>query len=216
MITIPEAVERIVRKSPFLEEGLTMKIFNLSALARLIRPDVEKHVMKDVQDGAIIVALSRLSRRIQKRIRQTKSAFRTAPDLIVRSNLFEMTFAASETLPLNQKRLLDRTARYPNAFVTLTHGINETTLIAGRDLEAAISANFKDEKLIKKIVGLSSVTLMLPKNTAQTPGVYSHVLKALAMEGINVIEVVSTLNEFTIILEDKDIDSSFSIIKRLF
>jgi hypothetical protein len=33
---------------------------------------------------------------------------------------------------------------------------------------------------------------------------------------IAVPEVVSTLNEFTIILEDKNIDLSFSIIKRLF
>ncbi len=57
---------------------------------------------------------------------------------------------------------------------------------------------------------------MLPKGTALIPGVYSYILKALAWEGINVVEVVSTLNEFTIILEDKKIDSAFAVIKRLF
>jgi aspartokinase len=216
MITIPETVERIVRKSPFLEEGLTLGILNLSALARLIRPEIEKETMKDVQDGAIIVALNRLSRKIQKRIRRTQSAFKQAPDLIVRSNLFEMTFAVSETIPLNQKRLLEKTSRIPNSFVTFTQGIHETTLFAGHDLEATVIAFFKDEKLIMKIEGLSSVTLILPKDTTQIPGVYSHILKALAWEGINVVDVVSTLNELTIVLDDKDIDSAFSIIKRLF
>jgi hypothetical protein len=48
------------------------------------------------------------------------------------------------------------------------------------------------------------------------PGVYSYILKALAWDGIPVIEVVSTSNEFTIILEDRNIDPAFGLIKRLF
>jgi hypothetical protein len=33
---------------------------------------------------------------------------------------------------------------------------------------------------------------------------------------LNVVEVVSTLNEFTIVLEERVIDAAFAIIKRLF
>ncbi len=47
-------------------------------------------------------------------------------------------------------------------------------------------------------------------------GIYGNILKALAWEGINVSEVVSTLKELTIVLEEKLIDAAFSIIKRLF
>ena len=66
--------------------------------------------MKTVQDGAIIVALNRLSRTSPDGAARP-SAFRQAPDLIVRFNLFEMTFANSETLIQKQKKLLDRPAR---------------------------------------------------------------------------------------------------------
>ena len=45
MITIPEVVENIVRKSLFLEEALSLGIVNISALTRLIKRDVEKEVM---------------------------------------------------------------------------------------------------------------------------------------------------------------------------
>jgi hypothetical protein len=216
MITIPEAIERIVRKSPYLEEGLALGILNLSALARLIRPEVERETMKDITDGAVIVALNRLSGRIHKRTKRTRGAFGRAPELNVRSNLFEMTFANSESLPLKQKRLLEKTARVGRAFLTFTQGIHETTLIAGLELEPAVAAIFSDEKLISRIGRLSSVTVLLPPGTPLIPGVYSYILKALAWEGINVIEVVSTLNELTIILEDRTIDTAFSIIKRLF
>jgi hypothetical protein len=216
MITIPESVERIVRKSPNIEEALALGILNLSALARLIRPEIEKETMKEVKDGAVIVSLNRLSRRILKRTKRTRSAFQSAPDLIVRSNLFEMTFANSNDLPVKLKNLLNRTARMQNAFITFTQGINETTLVAGHDLEATVASAFKGEKLISKIGRLSSVTVLLPHGTALVPGVYSHILKPLAWEGLNVVEVVSTLNELTIVLEDKNIDLAFSIIKRLF
>ena len=216
MITIPAAVERIIRDSPYLEEAMGLGILNLSALGRLIRPDVAKAVMKDVRDGAVVVALNRISCRMGRREKRTKSVFRTAPELIVRSNLFEMTFTRSETLPLKQKQLMAKTSKVRNAFITFTQGVNETTFIAGRELEATVSASLKGEKLILRIGRLSSVTILLPHGTALIPGVYSHVLKALAWEGINVVEVVSTLNELTIILEDKNIDSAFSVIKRLF
>jgi len=105
MITIPESVERIIRKSPYMEEALALGILNLSAVARLIRPEIEKETMKGVKDGAVIVSLNRLSRRILKKTKRTRSAFRAAPDLIVRSNLFEMTFANSDELPMKQKKL---------------------------------------------------------------------------------------------------------------
>jgi hypothetical protein len=216
MITIPDAVERIVRRSPFLEECLALGILNLSALARLVRPEVEKEALKDVRDGAVIVALNRLARRIHKRSKRTKSAFGRAPELNVRSNLFEMTFANSESLPLKLKKLLEKTARVARAFLTFTQGIHETTLVAGRELEDIVGTLFEGEKLLARIGKLSSVTVLLPPGTALIPGVYSYILKALAWEGINVIEVVSTLNELTIVLEDRTIDTAFSIIKRMF
>ncbi len=216
MITVPAAVERLVRDTPYLEEALGLGVLNLSALGRLIRPDVAKAVMKDVRDGAIVVALNRLSRRMGRRAKRTQSVFRTAPELIVRSNLFEMTFRRSETLPQKQKHLMEKTSRARNAFMTFTQGVNETTFIAGRELEAVLSASLKGEKLISRIGKLSSVTILLPHGTAIVPGVYSYVLKALAWEGINVVEVVSTLNELTIVLEDKSVDRAFAVIKRLF
>jgi len=216
MVTVPEIVEKIVKKSAFLDEALALGILNISALARLIKPEVEREAMKEIQEGAVIVALNRLSQKIGRRARTQKKIFRSAPDLIVRSNLIEMTYANSKSLALKQKKLLEEMGGRHNYFLTFTQGINETTIIASKELKKKVLAIFKEEKLTGQIESLSSVTVLLPQGTALIPGVYSYILKALAWEGINVVEVVSTLNEFTIILEDRSIDSSFSIIKRLF
>ena len=215
MITIPEAAEQIVKKSMFLREALLLGIVNLSALARRIKPEVEKITMKEVQEGAIIMALNRLSQKLRKRAERQKRVFGSAPDLIVRSNLMEISYSNSELLVLKQKKLLEK-PDVRQYFLTFTRGINETTIIASQELKEAVLEVFKGEKIISQINNLSSITILLPEGTAMTPGVYSYILNSLAWEGINVVEVVSTYNELTIILEDRNIDLSFSIIKRLF
>lgn len=216
MVTIPEVVEEVVRASPFLDEALAQGIVNLSALARRIKPDVERGAMKKVQDGAVIIALNRLARRVGQRARRQRSVFKHAPDLTVRSSLMELTYANSERMFGRQKALFERHGGRPNVFLTVTQGIRETTIIAGRELREKIEAIYKGERLIARIADLSSVTVLLPAGTAAIPGVYHYILKTLAWEGVNIVEVVSTLNEFTIVLGDRDIDRAFSLIKRLF
>ena len=216
MQTVPEIVASIVRASPYLEDALAAGIVNHSGLARRIRAEVEREAQKRVQPGAIIVAVGRLARTVSGRGRPPRTVFRRAPDLIVRLNLFEATYANSAELIRKQRELFSRSGQHPQSFLTITRGINETTIIASRELRARILDVCRGERLISQIGHLGSVTVMLPEGTALIPGVYSFILKALAWEGLNVVEVVSTLNEFTIILEDKAIDAAFSIIKRLF
>ena len=216
MITIPETVENIIKKSPFLAESLSQGIINISALARKIKPQVENEVMKEIQIGAIVMALNRLSKRIQVKTTEGKKLFGSAPDLMIRSNLIEVTFVNSEFLLQNQRLLLERIDDRRNYFFTFTQGIFETTIIAGKELKPEIIALFKDEKIISQFDDLSAITVLLPPGTTLIPGAYDFILKSLAWESINIVEVVSTFNEFTMILNSIESDRAFSIINRLF
>ncbi|TSC55732.1 MAG: hypothetical protein G01um101418_753 [Parcubacteria group bacterium Gr01-1014_18] len=62
---------------------------------------------------------------------------------------------------------------------------------------------------------LSSITIKLPEETITTPGVYYPILKALAWEGINIIEIISIGTELSILFKSNDVDRAFSIIKSL-
>lgn len=216
MITIPETVENIIKKSPFLAESLSQGIINISALARKIKLQVENEVMKEIQIGAIVMALNRLSKRMQAKTTEEKKMFGSAPDLMVRSNLIEITFVNSEFLLQKQRLLMERMENSRNYFLTFTLGIFETTIIAGKELKPEIIAIFNEERIISQFDNLSAITVLLPPGTALIPGAYDFILKSLAWENINIVEVVSTFNEFTMILKSIESDRAFSIIKRLF
>ncbi len=117
---------------------------------------------------------------------------------------------------MNEKKLLDQIKLRQNYFITFTQGVYKTTVIVSSNLEDKILEIFEGEKVISKFNNLSSITIQLPEGAALVPGIYSFILRALAWEGINLIEVVSTFNEFTIIVQNKNINRAFSILKQLF
>jgi len=215
MITIPEIVEKIVKNSTFLEEGLNKKIINLSALSRIIKPEIEKELYKKVKNGAITMALKRLSNKLDHK-KNTKKIFSNTPNIIVRSNLIEITFANSQSLTTNHQKLFEIISKQKEFFGTITEGVFETTLIASEELESVIKKIYQDEKVIIKIMNLSSITIKLPKENIDISGVYYFILKPLAWEGINITEVVSTTHEITLIFREKDIDRAFIVLKSLF
>lgn len=212
MITIPEIVEKIINSSMFLEEGLVEGIINHSALARKLKPEIEKQLIKRVETGAILMAIRRLSRKIKPQP-SFKKIFQSTNDLIVRSNLVEFVIANINFSINMHKELIELAELEEEYFMTITEGVFETTIIASGELKNKIKKILLNQA-ITQLVNLSSITIKLPKENVYMPGLYFYFLKALAKEGINVVEVVSTYTEITLILEDKEVDRAFSVLKK--
>ncbi len=216
MVTISESVSDIVRRKPFLEEALASGLINLSSLAREIHSEVCQRLDKDVKHGAIVMALKRLKPTINFQINlRIKKVVELMGDITVRSNLADYTYRNSSTLTCSQTKLLEIISTRKEIFYAFSQGIYETTLILSDVIGKEIDEIFKDEFLTYKFSDLSSITIKLPEENAQVFGVYYHILKKLAYEGINILEIISTTHEFTVIVNDADVDAAFSVLKRL-
>jgi aspartokinase len=215
MITIPEVVQQIVTREPLVEEGLQKGIINLSAYARSIRPQIEDILMKRVQSGAIVMAL----RRMQVASNQNKvlsGFFHIKPNIIIRSNLTEYTLENSNRSLAAVIEIIRQNAHNHRHIVAITQGVYETALIVNSEWENEAVHIIPQSAIIDIVRDLSAITITLPPSNVETPGVYYTILKSLAWKGINVFDVVSTKNEFTILFEDKDVDSAFTVIKSVF
>lgn len=216
MVTISESVGDIVSKKPFLEEALASGLINLSSLAREIHPEVCQRLEKDVKHGAIVMALKRLKPTINFQINlRIRKVVELMGDITVRSNLVDYTFRNSDTLTSCQTDLLSVISKRKEIFYAFSQGIYETTLILSDVVGDEITKIFDKEVLTYKISDLSSITIKLPEENATVFGVYYHILKKLAYEGINILEIVSTTHEFTVIVNDADVDAAFSVLKRI-
>lgn len=216
MANIGKLTEDIINRSPFLRESLTEELINVSALARKIKPEIEEITKKEIKEGAIIMAIKRMSPGYYHRINlKIKNFMGTLGDFLVRSDLEDFTFENSETLTLSQAELMKSMNDDKDAFYTYCRGVNESTVITSTSVTDKLRQIFKKEKLKSHTADLASITIKLPTVNTEISGIYYYILKHLAWEGINIVEVVSTANEFTVVVKSDDIDSAFSVLMQL-
>jgi len=216
MITVAEVVARLVKSSPFLEEGFSRGIVNYSALARELRPQVEEALLKEVSEAAILMALKRLAEKIDHKRQICEQVMSEIGELTVRSHLFGYTFQKSDSIVEKQKQLLDAARSRNDPFVTFTQGVFETAIIVGAQLQPTVEEIFCNEKLIARLKDLSAIIIRFPREAVTTPGIHYPILTQLAWRNINVIELISTYTELTIILDRKQVDLAFSILMNTF
>ena len=214
MKTIASCVEELLIKQPFLEEALFRDIINFSALAEELQPSVSAMLRKPVKSGAIMMALRRYNPPNHLRQSQRLQAvLKDLGDITVRSNLVDFTYQNSATLIERHAQVLK--AIDPKAFYGFSRGIYESNIVVSASEERLISQHFKNEVLLGSQDQLSAISIRLPKNNSKMSGLYYQIFKRLAWEGISLYEVISTTNEFTVLVELHLVDKAFSAIKNL-
>ncbi|QNK78921.1 hypothetical protein H7F37_07580 [Winogradskyella sp. PAMC22761] len=216
MKTIASCVQEIIISSPFLEEGLSREIINFSALAKDLNEPISKMLRKPVKDGAIMMALRRFQQplNIESKSR-LKKVFNQLGDITVRSNLSDFTFQNSNTLIESHSKILDRIGANNQIFYAFTRGMFESNIIISTTEKESILKIFKNETQIGLQDKLSAISIYLPNGNSKIVGLYYQIFKRLAWENITLYEVVSTTNEFTVVVEDYLVDKAFSVIKDL-
>lgn len=214
MITISQVVEDVISRSPFLAEVLYENVANVSSVARRIRPQVKKKLLEEVSEEAIAMALRRMGRKIKP----APSGLKFLKDLnniTVRSNLVEFVFPNSSSITKIHQDILKKIENKKDVFLNISRGLFESIIIISSDFEKDTEQILRNQSKVSKIKDLSSITIKLPEETITTPGVYYPILKALAWDGLNIIEVISIGSELSILFRSNDADRAFSVIKSL-
>ena len=217
MKTIASAVEHYIKSKPFLQTALSEGIINLTSLARIIRKDIQAETtQREVRNGAIVMALKRLS--VDMEFRSTHrivKVLKNIGDIIVRSNLTDYTFLTSETFMNAQAQLLNKIKNNRDIFYATTRGVNEANIIVSNSMESIVENIFKKERILHKFTDLGAISVKLPEENVSVSGIYYLIFQRLAWEGVNMNEVISTANEFTIVIPENHIDIAFKVIKDL-
>ena len=217
MKTIASAVEHYIKSKPFLQTALSEGIINLTSLARIIRKDIQAETtQREVRNGAIVMALKRLSVDMELRsTHRTVKVLKNIGDIIVRSNLTDYTFLTSETFMNAQAQLLNKIKNNRDIFYATTRGVNEANIIVSNSMESIVENIFKKERILHKFTDLGAISVKLPEENVSVSGIYYFIFQRLAWEGVNMNEVISTANEFTIVIPENHIDIAFKVIKDL-
>lgn len=214
MKTVASVVEQYLKTKPFLLSSLSEGIINLTSLARVIMPEIETDLGKDIKQGAVVMALKRISEELDFRIsHKVSKVLQNIGEITVRSSLTDFTYITSDSLLDNQAKLISEINKLKDVFYTSSRGVNETNIVVSSSVNALVEEVLKTEKVLNKKENLASITIKLPQENVSVPGVYYFIFQSLAWEGVIINEVISTTNEFTIIVDENQIDIAFKVMK---
>ncbi len=216
MKTIRNHIEELIIDEPFLMESLHEGLINVSALSRKLGPKLNELTGRKINNNAIIMAIKRLELEdIKPKNKKLNKALKNLGDITVRSGLTDYTFKNSKNLEKKLSEIAKEVMNNEFGFQTTSKGIHETTIIVSNNMHIIILNTMKDEETLSIIDELSSITIQLPKENSDVPGLYYYLLGQIAWKGISIVEVISTTNEFTIILKNNQVGIAFETLMSL-
>jgi len=214
--TIASQVSEYVKTKPYLSSALSQGIINLTSLARQIQPEIEKGLRKPARSGAIVMALKRISDNEEfLSTYRIVGVLRNLGDITVRSSLTDYCFKLSDSLLLAQSKFLSEIKEKKDIFYTSSRGVGESNIVVSSNLSSLLEEIFIREICHDKLDNLSAITVKLPIDNVKIPGIYYFIFQRLSWEGVNINQVISTSNEFTILMDEDSVNIAFEVIKNL-
>lgn len=214
MPTIAHLTRKIIEKKPFLEEALSEGLINNAALAEKIIPELEKELKKKIKFSAVNLAIRRMAENLNKKaIIHLK--FDKNSDITIKSNIIEIVLYKQDKIQEYIKKIYSLMNFARGDFLTITQGINEIMVITNEKYEKTIIEMLPEKIIKKKIKNLSTLTVNIPESAVEGIGLFYAISKALNWENINVIDIVSTYTEITLIVNENDASKAFDVLKNL-
>ncbi|GBE56894.1 MAG TPA: ACT domain-containing protein [Euryarchaeota archaeon] len=207
-MNISEATRRTLEKYPYLDRYMAMGIINNRGLAREIRGELTKQLDSEPNIQSIVTAL----RRLPQKKRQAKGM--GLEKILAKSTVNLKYDMAAATVSVGQSR----TQREIKQILTegtyiLLQGMESLTIVADvTSIEGLRQALGTD--ILEIYSDLAIVVVKSPGEITSTPGVLAHLANILALERINVVEMMSSHAETAFIVAEKDALRTVEVLRR--
>ncbi|HEX7018282.1 MAG TPA: hypothetical protein VF209_05245 [Patescibacteria group bacterium] len=211
MKSITDTVRSILKHDEVAREAARRGILNSSAYAREITPTVAEETWKEVEESSVSVSINRI---IQEQVFEP-----VKPDLVfekvtVETGLVDVTY--ERTLDVKQTLnsiLPSLRQKFPHDLFIETSGQQQLTMIMTQRMWDALR-----EKITQKPVGLYenqvAIAISFDPSYLDVPNFIYGVLGILAVEKVNLMEIVSTMTEIVLIIDSSYLEVALTQVKK--
>lgn len=209
MIKVSSVVEELVLTNPFYYEIMTQGLANYSKVAQLMHNGVERETQKPVKHSTIVVSLTRLAKRLERKqcwINLTKQGLL---DYSMKTPISEIILDNNEANILKLAQL----SKKPKEFFSTTIGEEEINVVCTPFYVREINKALKPKKTL---AGLALVSIRFKEKLVQTPGLIYYFSAMMFMKNINIIEVISTYTEINFLISQNDLQKVTQSLSEVF
>ena len=213
--SVASSVKQIIDMSPFVSELLVLDVISFSNLSKFIQPKVEEKLGKKVKNAAIVMAI----RRYTEDLKVEKSAFsqeKLQYEISMKTNIYDVNLVRNNSFMSKLNFLYQKVDLAKGDFLNITIGTHEISLSISDKYKEIVDELVANETVMHKIDDLVALTIQFNGNFLKTPGILYLATRKLAWENINLIEIVSTMNDLTFVLSRQDSMRAFSVLQSFF
>ena len=209
--SIAQVVRYLIDVDVPLQDSLQRGYANLSAMARLLKPTVEKLVGDEVSLDTIITTLKRL-RGTYNMITPNVAYIIAKSTVNVRTDVARLSLKRSTKLLKASRSIV---SRYQKGFVQVLEGLSTITLVYDSSLHEKIVSKFPSKDIIYESANMAAIIVKSPKEISSTPGCIATILQQVSRRGINIDEVISCYTDTIIVIKPSDVGRAFESLTEL-
>ena len=158
------------------------------------------------------MALRRYAEEIKQQV-SLKAGLKLGCEILMKTNICDFNALKTPSL-LSKLKLLYNLANLDRGdFLNITIGNHEISIAISQKYYEKILSFLEGEKLLLKQKDLVALTLIFTGDFIHTPGITFQVMRVLAWENINIYEIISTLTELTLVIENKDSIKGYEVLQ---
>jgi hypothetical protein len=211
-IPISRTVKQIIDNDLSLQDALTRKYGNYSAIARIIKPKVEKDLGRKVNMESIVTSVKRVKPRLEL------AQVRGIENVLARSVVNVRTDVAKLSVEKTKRSLESARnvmASYQEEFLQISESNSAITMVFDQKLLPAIHKRFNDNDILDEQSDLAAVIVHSPVEIVRTAGVVLAIYAKIAENHVNIEDTVSCFTDTIIVIRMDEVARTFSTLTDL-
>lgn len=211
MTTISQVVKNILNRQIFLQEAIINEIVSYNKLAKHLKPKIEVELGYEVKHSAIVMAIRRHAEKSKQIVNKPKFNYFVET---IKTDILYISLEESAELLSKIQELYSIIDFKKGGILNIIQGNFEITIITNQRYKDDLLDIFQEEKIIEIVDDIVSISLSYSKDYLFVPGVIHDVVRLMAWDNINIIDIILTVTEMSIIISKKDLMRCYSILGR--
>lgn len=212
MHKISVIVEKILVKDLFIVNLASRDLLNYSAYAKYIRSQVEDEAKREVSVNTIATAISRVISSQPTNINKLSSYIQ---DVTVHNDIAEVTYTKNPKILEEVHKLYKHVNSKGYKLYTITQGVSEITIIGNKKIVDVFLENLDNTKILLNKDGLIGITIKFDMSLTYISNFIFSIVRLLALKNINIVEIVSTTTELTLIIDSNDVQVTMEQLQKI-
>lgn len=213
MVTISQTVQNLLDKRIFLQEAISQGIVSFNRLADSIKPEIESTMGKNVGRNAVVMAIRRYAKNLDKK--PQNMSFDYFKETLLKTDVCYIIVEESPDLMEKIQSIYNKMVFKHGKLFNIVHGNYEIGIITNQSNREQILQDLYNENVMRIIDDLVVISLMYSGDYLFTPGVVYNVLRFVAWENINVLNITLTPQELNVVVSRDEAMSTYDILSKL-